>query len=181
MSDLYPRQPATPASGDDWPTLEMAPPPGTFTPPATPGYPLGGLVWSVDPNMDSHEGTTVDGRFYWLKCTGQLTLTVLFPELAARVGNVWEATFGAATPTTFRLPDLRARFPLAESAGHLFATIGGEETHVLSTAELPAGAIVNAGAGNYASGANPIGPGGAQAHNNMPPFITLAAFVRALP
>lgn len=96
------------------------------------------------------------------------------------------------------LPDMRGRFPVGAGAGSSSLSqydagdMGGEETHTLSVAEMPAHGhalydAVGWGDGNagYNGGSNKIsgqasigGAGGSQAHNNLPPFYGIAFIIK---
>jgi microcystin-dependent protein len=87
----------------------------------------------------------------WLICGGQSVSRAAYAALFDVIGT----TYGAADGTTFRLPDLRGRttagmdFSVSGLAGRLssatmtpdgatLAAVGGTQTHVLTTAQLPA-------------------------------------------
>lgn len=146
----------------------------------------------------------------WLLCDGRTLTAAAYPALSAVLGT----SFGANGAGTFKLPDLRGRFPLGTNPAPLpdvptirpLAQAGGEESHVLTTSEMPAhsheqkfstelaqnytGAYV--AGGNYSSGprvmrrddfnsqsALPIAEaGGGAAHNNMPPFVVLNFIIK---
>ena len=108
----------------------------------------------------------------WLSCDGSAVLQSQYPGLFALVGT----RFGAAAAGYFRLPDLRGRTVIGsgQGAGLSLRTIGeqgGEETHTLIVAEIPAhphairasGAPGTSGtpAGNYPA-ANTINPSSGQ-------------------
>lgn len=72
----------------------------------------------------------------WLYCDGTAVLRSTFARLFAHIGTSYGVGDGS---TTFNVPDLRGRTPVAYSAGGTFPTIGatgGEITHVLTTAEM---------------------------------------------
>lgn len=71
----------------------------------------------------------------WLLCQGQEVLRSTYARLFAAIGTTWGAGNGS---TTFVLPDLRGRAPIGASPSHGLASTGGEETHTLSEAEMPA-------------------------------------------
>jgi microcystin-dependent protein len=76
----------------------------------------------------------------WLKCDGSAVSRTTYAQLFARVGTAYGAGDGS---TTFNLPNLLGRFPLGAGQGtgltnRLQGATGGEEAHVLATAELPA-------------------------------------------
>jgi hypothetical protein len=96
---------------------------------------------------------------------------------------------------THGAPDLRGKFILAASSNHALGTTDGEETHTLTTAEIPShshtiGMTVQGDPtqdGNVrGSGSDlPIqtltqtgSTGGNSAHNNMPPFHILAYIMK---
>lgn len=145
----------------------------------------------------------------WLTCDGASLLRTDYPDLFATVGT----TFGAVDGTHFSLPDLRGRVPLGTGTGAGLSTYalgdsGGEENHVLITAETPAhshtdtGHSHTEGIASPAVGAAIVGvpipsaipavgvtgagsaalsaTGGDGAHNNRQPFIALNYFIVAL-
>jgi microcystin-dependent protein len=77
----------------------------------------------------------------WLVCNGQLVLRTGFPALWAAIGTYWGAGDGS---TTFAVPNFQGRAPIgyvniANQGGITargFGTVGGEENHQLSIAEL---------------------------------------------
>jgi microcystin-dependent protein len=77
---------------------------------------------------------------YWLNCDGSPQSRTTYAALYALVGTTYGAGDGV---TTFNLPDLRGRVGLGIGQGsgltnRVLAAIGGEENHVLVTAELAA-------------------------------------------
>lgn len=78
----------------------------------------------------------------YLLCDGSAVSRTTYPALFSAIG----ATYGAGDgSTTFNLPDLRGRVALGVgtasgangATAHTLAQKGGEETHQLSTAEMP--------------------------------------------
>ena len=78
----------------------------------------------------------------WLVCDGSAVSRTTYAALYAAIGTYWGA---GDNITTFNLPDFRGRSPLgyvnnavAGITPRSFASLGGEEYHVLSQAELAA-------------------------------------------
>lgn len=135
----------------------------------------------------------------WALCNGQLLPINQNQALFSLLGT----TYGGNGQTTFGLPDLRGRIPIHAGGGHQLGEAGGEETHTLSVAELPAhlhqmnaatavattgtpgtgvllaqsvGAQLYTSAGNLAAmnAAAIANVGGSQAHVNLQPFLTVS-------
>jgi microcystin-dependent protein len=72
----------------------------------------------------------------WKLCDGTVYLNTDIPLLAPVLNNA----FGGVAGTSNAVPDLRSRFPIGYQAGGTLpvGTMGGEATHVLTTAEMPA-------------------------------------------
>jgi microcystin-dependent protein len=100
--------------------------------------PLGSTVgWPLNTNPSDTN---------WLICDGKAISRATYATLFALVGTTWGAGDGS---TTFNLPDFRGRVPLGGNNASLpnakngsyatrnLAATGGEESHVLITAELP--------------------------------------------
>jgi microcystin-dependent protein len=76
----------------------------------------------------------------WLACDGQSYSTIgTYAKLFAAIGTYW----GSSGGNTFNVPDLRGRSPIGYAPGgaagitaRAFATLGGEEAHVLDANEL---------------------------------------------
>lgn len=102
---------------------------------------------------------------YRLFCDGSAVSRTTYADLFAAIGT----TYGAGdASTTFNVPDFRGRFPMCADGTHAIATTGGEATHVLVEAELPAHkhglvnsgvapAIVDPGATDYVARASFLG------------------------
>ena len=69
----------------------------------------------------------------WSLCGGQLLPINQNQSLYSLLGT----TFGGDGRTTFALPDLRDRTPIHVGNGHTLGQRGGEQTHILSVAEIP--------------------------------------------
>lgn len=135
----------------------------------------------------------------WALCDGQILSINQNQQLYSLLGT----TYGGDGRTTFGLPDLRGRTPIHVGNGYSEGDSPGEETHTLSTGEMPqhdhsarasdaaasepavtaagnevlatAGAPVYQSATNLTTmaGGSVSGAGGGQAHENMQPFMTL--------
>lgn len=69
----------------------------------------------------------------WASCDGQILPINQNQSLYSLLGT----TYGGDGRTTFALPDLRGRVPIHVDSGHRLGQVSGEETHTLSTNELP--------------------------------------------
>lgn len=138
----------------------------------------------------------------WLVCDGSSLLIADYPDLFAAIGNVW----GSVDSAHFNIPDLRGRTLIGQGvagSGTTFnlADTGGEETHTLTTGEIPAHSHTDLGhthiegtaapavgaaitgvpvpsaipsAGVTGTGnANLSNTGGGGAHNNMQPYAVV--------
>ncbi|HKS28091.1 MAG TPA: tail fiber protein [Pyrinomonadaceae bacterium] len=133
----------------------------------------------------------------WAMCNGQFLPINQNQALFSLLGT----TYGGNGQTTFALPDLRGRTPIHFGDGFTLGQKGGEQSHTLTQAEMPAHThILNAtstqgtqlvppgnllaptpnqlyhGFDNSAVVLNPAtisNVGGSQAHLNMQPFLTL--------
>lgn len=69
----------------------------------------------------------------WALCDGQLLPISQNQSLYSLLGT----TYGGDGRTTFALPDLRGRTPVHSGSGINLGGEGGEESHILTTAEMP--------------------------------------------
>lgn len=133
----------------------------------------------------------------WAFCDGQILPINQNQALFSLLGT----TYGGDGRTSFGLPELRGRTPLHPGDGITLGAKSGEETHTLSTAEIPQHSHAMQGSGDAATtntpgnsqvfaratqstyhtpGAN-VGAvagtvsntGGGQAHNNMQPSLAV--------
>ncbi|GLC86989.1 phage tail protein [Lysinibacillus piscis] len=130
----------------------------------------------------------------WLSCEGQLLPIRQNQALYSLLGTV----YGGDGITTFALPDLRGRVPIHVSSSLPLGTKAGEETHTLTTNEMPQHTHQINGSSNPASAPSPQGnvwagqdnlyaagatvamnqaalstAGSGQAHNNMQPYLAV--------
>jgi microcystin-dependent protein len=132
----------------------------------------------------------------WALCNGQLLPINQNAALFSLLGT----TYGGNGTTTFALPNLQARVPLQAGQGFALGQSGGEQAHTLTTSETPGHTHPVVGAttagnspvpaGNFLAAANqayaPLtsaattltpatvgNAGGAQAHDNMQPYLVL--------
>jgi microcystin-dependent protein len=123
----------------------------------------------------------------WIICNGATFSSSTYPDLATVLGS-----------TT--LPNFNGRMPLGVgqsnangATNHTLKQTGGEETHTLTTNEMPSHSHgityregEEGGSGNDYSDLGDSGitdnteaTGGGQAHNNMPPFYSLYFIIKA--
>jgi microcystin-dependent protein len=133
----------------------------------------------------------------WAQCNGQLLPINQNQALFSLLGT----TFGGDGRVNFALPDCRGRAPIHVGAGHTLGERGGEQSHTLSSSEIPTHTHTLIGtssdgtqvvpAGQELAKAAPANPyhtptnksamnaasvanvGGSQAHLNMQPFLAL--------
>lgn len=131
-----------------------------------------------------------------LACDGTIYNRVDYPRLYAALDPIY-----IIDADTFRVPDMRDKFPMSEGDDFSLDDTGGEQNHLLSVAEMPlhshtndphfhtesaaAPAVGAAITGVPVPSAIPSGSvtssdsisihntGGDEPHNNMPPYIAL--------
>jgi microcystin-dependent protein len=132
----------------------------------------------------------------WAFCNGQLLPINQNQALFALLGT----TFGGDGRVNFALPNLQGNTPLHMGSGFPLGAKGGEQNHILTTAEIPAHTHTLSGTNSNGAIANPnnaylgavnsmyggatslttLDPGsvsnagGSQPHLNMQPFLTLS-------
>lgn len=132
----------------------------------------------------------------WLECDGSAVSRTTYADLFTAIGTTWGAGDGS---TTFNLPDLRGRAPIGAGTGsgltaRTLGGTGGNETHTLSTTELPShthtiptkSSATGFGAANATTRANAVSDGTVTtsstgsdgAHNNMQPWAALKFIIK---
>lgn len=131
----------------------------------------------------------------WLLCDGSAVSRVVYAALFTAIGTIWGVGDGS---TTFNLPNLARRARVGSGGagtGTLGASVGstgGEETHTLTTPEIPAHTHsytvvsgTNAGASgvSFAAYVSTItgttgSTGGGGAHNNIQPSAVMQAIIK---
>lgn len=139
---------------------------------------------------------TVDIPQGMLPCDGSVYNVIDYPALGAVIDPVF-----FVSASEFATPDLTGKFLFGEDFSRPIGTTGGEETHTLTELEMPShthediphthsevssvSTLINGGIEAPATASVPtpsitgasnvtlLNAGGGQAHNNMPPFITV--------
>lgn len=152
---------------------------------------MSGLIGAILPHvMASLTGLTM------LPCEGSTYLRVDYPLLYEAIDPVF-----IIDADSFKVPDLRDKFPLAAGDNYPIGTEGGEETHTITIDEMPrhlhrvephshselgvVSTIINGGLEAPASAAQVLPTqtgveapdteftGLDEPHNNMPPFVAV--------
>jgi len=130
----------------------------------------------------------------WLACDGAAVSRTTFAGLFTAISTTWGAGDGS---TTFNVPDLRGRAPIGVGTGsgltaRTLGATGGEETHQLTVAELPAhhhryGFVASntpttgaANRDNLSAGTaqNTEDTGSGTSHNTMQPWAALNFIIK---
>lgn len=137
---------------------------------------------------------------YTLSCNGAAVSRTTYSDLFTKIGTSYGVGDGS---TTFNVPDFRDRFPVGAGTSYQAGSTGGEATHVLTMAELPAdippiksgidefiisesstagvSATLTGGGGvprktTPAETFDNLGDG--DGHNNLPPYLGVEAYIR---
>ena len=134
----------------------------------------------------------------WALCNGQFLPINQNQALFSILGTM----YGGNGVTTFALPNLQGRVPLNTGGSHMVGAVGGEESHVLTAAEMPPHTHVPRASAD-ATTAEPVGArwgttaqphygpsaqvaqatasvgrtGANQAHPNQPPYLVLTFMI----
>ena len=130
----------------------------------------------------------------YLLCDGAAISRTTYASLFAIISTTYGVGDGS---TTFNLPNLKGKVPVgynsAETEFDALGETGGEKTHTLLTAEMPAHTHVWANSSITSGGTRGTkdnngslseiateSTGGGGAHNNLQPYIALNFIIRAL-
>ncbi|NVN91055.1 MAG: phage tail protein [Desulfuromonadales bacterium] len=163
-------------------------------------------VWADDPFIGEVRWVAFDfAPRGWAKCDGSLIPISSNAALFSLLGT----TYGGNGTSTFALPDLRGRAPIHVSytanSYHMQGETGGEESHMLTTTEMPAHThplkadpaeatattpgglyLAKTSSGVSAYGTSPTismspnsiaGAGNGASHNNMKPFVAMTCII----
>jgi microcystin-dependent protein len=132
----------------------------------------------------------------FLPCDGAAVSRATYATLFALIGVTYGGGNGS---TTFNVPDHRGRVGIGAGTGagltnRVGATTGGEESHQLTTLEIPSHNHAGAGAANFLMGggasfamaggsggsfvANTANTGGGTGHNTMPPYLVSWFYIK---
>lgn len=128
----------------------------------------------------------------WLLCDGSAVSRTTYARLFEVLGTAYGEGDGS---TTFNVPNLQDRFALGSSSSKALGSTGGEETHTLTTAEMPQhqhhvplynkqvtsksgtgitfDRMIWWDSGTALPNLNTDTSGSTKAHNNMPPYIAV--------
>ena len=101
---------------------------------------------AVTATIVPYAGSSIPGG--WLTCDGRVLAIASYPALFLAIG----ATYGGDGVKNFKLPDLRGRTVIGTSGSHPLGAAVGEETHILTQAEMPAHAHAATDSGHSHSG-----------------------------
>ena len=134
----------------------------------------------------------------WLLCDGSAVSRTTYSKLFEVLGTAYGEGDGS---TTFNVPNLQNKFALGSSSGKALGATGGEETHTLTTAEMPSHShhiplrnkpvtsksgsgitfdrMIWWDEGTDLPNLNTNASGSTKAHNNMPPYIAVNYIIYA--
>ena len=142
----------------------------------------------------------------WMNCDGAIILKTTYTNLFNAIGYTYSTDF-SGSDLSFNVPDLKGRVAVGAGTGagltsRTLGRKGGEESHILTTGEIPAHSHSLTRRSNPDSGAFDTGGGHAQessaattdratdgtfsttsvgsgqSHNNMQPFIVLRYIIK---
>jgi microcystin-dependent protein len=99
----------------------------------------------------------------YLLCDGSAVSRLTYPQLFSTIGTTYGAGDGS---TTFNVPDMRGKFVLGPAGSHPPGQSGGEENHILTTAEMPSHSHTGATSNDSPDHAHNVGIGWAEATND---------------
>lgn len=142
----------------------------------------------------------------WLNCDGSIVLKTMYINLFNAIGYTYSTGF-SGSDLSFNVPDLQGRVAVGAGSGaglttRILGNKGGEESHTLTVAEMPAHSHTLTRRSNPDSGAYDTNGGNAQessasttdratsgtfdtssvgsgqAHNVMQPYVILRYFIK---
>lgn len=156
------------------------------------------LLWIYDKMIPvgtviNFASATLPASAPFLWCNGAAVSRTTYANLFAVIGTVFGAGDGS---TTFNIPNSSGRVLINRSGSYSVGGYGGESTHVLTTAEMPAHQhALSRGSGSGAlnaptyagatfgslisdTGFSANSTGSSNAHNNMQPYLVVTQAIR---